>query len=379
MTPARSGGRSAAKKPVTLLIGTMKGAFILKSDAARKQWRMQKPQFFGHEVNHLLVDPRNRRTWMLAGQTGHLGPTVQRSLDGGKSWQPAAKPPAFSKKSGKSVQRVFFLAPGHTDEPGTWYAGTVPFGLFRSEDNGEIWKQIKGFDPAVIAPKWGMPSPVGEITHSVIVDPRNRRHLYVSMSCAGFYESRDRGKSWKPVNSGQENDFFPPSKEERDHGYDPHCTVQSAADPDRFYQQNHCGIYVMDLPESKWRRVGRNMPEAIGDVGFPIVAHPRKKDVAWVFPMDAMDVWPRTSPDGKPAVFRTTNAGKTWQRQAKGLPAKNAWFTVLRQAMKADGGNPVGIYFGTTQGEVWGSTNEGASWRCLASYMPRILSIEVAP
>jgi hypothetical protein len=147
--------------------------------------------------------------------------------------------------------------------------------------------------------------------------------------------------------------------------------------PDRLYQQNHCGIYRLDRPEQRWTRIGDNMPPAIGDIGFPIELHPRDPDTAWVFPMDGTDVWPRTSVDGRPVAYVTRDAGATWSPRSAGLPAR-AWFTVKRQAMTTDAGDPVGVYFGTTSGEVWASADEGASWACVARHLPEVYSVEVA-
>jgi hypothetical protein len=148
--------------------------------------------------------------------------------------------------------------------------------------------------------------------------------------------------------------------------------------PDRLWQQNPCGIYRIDRPSTTWVRVGRTMPAKVGDVGFPMVLHPRDPDTCWVFPMDGTDVWPRTSPGGLPAVYGTRNGGRTWQKLAAGLPKDHAWLTVKRQAMAADDRDPVGIYFGTTSGDVWGSRDEGARWSCLARHLPHIYSVETA-
>jgi photosystem II stability/assembly factor-like uncharacterized protein len=148
--------------------------------------------------------------------------------------------------------------------------------------------------------------------------------------------------------------------------------------PDRLYQQNHCGIYRLDRPGQTWERIGNNMPKETGDIGFPIVVHPRDPDTAWVFPMDGTEVWPRTSPGGRPAVFRTRDGGRTWKRQDKGLPPEQAWYTVKRQAFAADEFDPVGLYFGTTSGELWMSPDEGKSWQPLAAYLPHIYAVETA-
>ena len=188
-----------------------------------------------------------------------------------------------------------------------------------------------------------------------------------------MFESTDGGADWRPLNRGCEINFVPDPDVE--YGHDPHCVRLHPLLPDRLYQQNHCGIYRLDRPAERWTRIGDNMPRDVGDIGFPIELHPRDPDTAWVFPMDGTDVWPRTSPDGRPAVFVTHNAWASWQRQDGGLPSR-AWFTVKRQAMCTDPFDPVGIYFGTTSGEVWASADEGASWRQIAAHLPEIYSVE---
>jgi hypothetical protein len=157
--------------------------------------------------------------------------------------------------------------------------------------------------------------------------------------------------------------------------HDPHCVQMHPAEPDVLYQQNHCGIYRIERPGRVWDRIGRTMPTAIRDIGFVIGLHPRDAATCWVVPMDGTDVWPRTSPGGAPAVYVTRNAGASWQRQDTGLPAQG-WFTVKRQSMSVDPGDPVGVYFGTTSGEVWGSIDEGGHWRQLAAHLPEIYSVE---
>src|SRR5438132_10202689 len=158
--------------------------------------------------------------------------------------------------------------------------------------------------------------------------------------------------------------------------HDPHCIRICPSNPDRLYQQNHCGIYRLDRPSDTWERIGKSMPERVGDIGFPMVVHPRDADTAWVFPMSGTTVWPRTSPEGMPAVYATRNGGKTWQRLNAGLPAKQAWWTVKRQAMTADASDPVGLYFGTTSGDLWMSRDEGRRWACIARHLPEIRSEE---
>jgi hypothetical protein len=366
----------------TLYVATKKGAWIMRADADRRTWALDGPHFLGHVVHHVVLDPRDRRTLLLAAKTGHLGPTVFRSRDGGREWREAARPPAFAKvpdgEKGRAVDHTFWLTPGHASEPGVWYAGTSPQGLFRSEDGGDTWDGVAGFNEHALLETWtggeqdGTPD--GPKLHSVIVDPRDRAHLYLGMSSGGFFESRDRGATWRPLNGGCFVDFLPDPYPE--YGQDPHCVRQHPLAPDVLWQQSHCGIYRLERPGERWERVGAAMPADVGDIGFPMVLHPRDPAIAWVFPMDGSTVWPRTSPGGRPAAYVTRDAGRTWTRQDAGLPPSQAWFTVFRQAMTADAHDPVGVYFGTTGGEIWASRDEGAGWTCIARHLPHVYALE---
>lgn len=375
---------TTTKGAVTLLIGTRKGAFTLTSDRTRRTWKVSAPIHLGHIIHHIVADPRDRRTVLMAASTGHLGPTIFRSTDRGKTWKETAKPPAFQKADeggkGRSVGHVFWLTPCHAHEPNVWYAGTSPQGLFRSEDGGATWAPFSYINEDAQYIEWmgsvqdGTPD--GPKLHSIIVDPRDPRHLYFGMSGGGVHESTDGGKTFVPLIKGMETvEGFEASVVTY---HDPHCIRQCPSNPNRLYQQNHCGIYRIDRPSNEWIRIGRAMPKKVGDVGFPMIVHPRRDDTAWVFPMDGGTVWPRVSPEGKPAAYVTKNAGKSWVRLDKGFPSANAWWTVKRQAMTRDAHEAVGLYVGTTQGEIWASRNEGASWTCIARHLPEIYSVETA-
>lgn len=364
-----------------VFVATRKGLFTLSSDAARRSWVLEGPHFLGQIVNHAVLDPRDGRTLLAAVRAGHLGPTVYRSVDLGAHWKEAAVPPAFRKggADGDSVSHVFWLAPGHASEPGRWYAGTSPQGLFASDDAGDSWENVAGFNDHPERRKWiGGPQdapPDGGTLHSINVDPADARHLYIAMSAGGVFETRDRGDTWSPLNAGCAADFLPDP--DAAYGHDPHCLRVHPLSGD-LYQQNHCGIYRLERGARRWERIGNNMPREIGDIGFPIVLHPRDPGTAWVFPMDGGTVWPRMPIGGKPAVYATRDAGASWQRQDRGLPAEQGWFTVKRQAFASDALDPPGLYFGTTGGEIWGSANEGGEWRCLGMHLPQIHSIEAA-
>ena len=219
-------------------------------------------------------------------------------------------------------------------------------------------------------------TPDGPKLHSILVDPRDPAHLYVAMSGGGVHESLDGGRTFKPLLDGL--DVVEGFDASQPTFHDPHCVRLCPSRPDRLYQQNHCGIYRLDRPGGQWVRIGNTMPKRVGDIGFPIVVHPRDADTAWVFPMDGTSVWPRTSPGGKPAVYATSNAGRSWQRLDAGLPEQQAWWTVKRQAMTTDPLDPAGVYFGTTSGELWASRNEGGRWSCLARHLPEIYAVETA-
>jgi hypothetical protein len=369
---------------VTLLIATRKGAWFVKSDRERRSWAIEGPAFLGHIVHHVVRDPRDQGTLLMAARTGHLGPTVFRSTDDGKTWKEASKPPAFAKapegQKGRVVDHVFWLTPGHPCESDVWYAGTSPQGLFRSEDGGDSWQSVAGFNDHPMLLQWtggeqdGTPD--GPKLHSILIDPRDPKHMYLGMSSGGVFESVDQGHDWTPLNAGCRADFLPDPYPE--YGHDPHHVLLHPQEPDILYQQNHCGIYRMDRRQGTWVRIGEHMPEEVGDIGFPLALHPRDPHTAWVFPMDGTEVWPRVSPGGKPAAYVTRDAGRTWQRLDHGLPSSQAWFTVKRQAMAADAHESIGIYFGTTSGEVWASTNEGAEWTCIARHLPEIYAVEAA-
>jgi len=383
-TSAKRASRAKEAPRVLVLVATRKGAWLYRGDAARKNWQADGPHFLGHIINHLVLDSRDGRTLLAAASTGHLGPTIFRSTDLGRTWKEAAKSPAFAKapdgEKGRTVKHTFWLTHAHANEPNVWYAGTSPQGLFRSEDGGVTWEPFSSLNDDPQYRAWmgseqdGTPD--GPKLHSIVVDPRDPAHLYFAMSGGGVHESLDGGRTFTPLVQGMEvvegfdaaNIAF----------HDPHCVRLCPSNPDRLYQQNHCGIYRLDRPSNEWARIGKKMPKRAGDIGFPMVVHPRDADTAWVFPMDGQTVWPRTSPEGMPCVYVTRNGGTTWQRLDAGLPQSQAWWTVKRQAMTADARDPVGLYFGTTSGDLWMSRDEGKRWTSIARHLPEIYAVEAA-
>lgn len=383
------------------IVGTRKGAWALRADSPG---RPDDPWFFGAQVYHIVQDPRGAGTLLAAVRTGHLGPTVYRSTDGGRQWKESEKPPKFrtkeeyensalqsddARRNGLTLDHVFFLAPGHTSQPGVWFAGVSPIGLFKTMDDGVTWEAVSGFNDNPMLAKWcynfAPGTPDGQKCHSVQVDPRNANRLLLGLSGGGLFLSDDQGESWNAVNSGVAMDFAPPKEDgsEYEYGHDPHDAVIHPANPRRWYHQNHCGIYRLDWQDGadagrqRWTRIGNNMPNEVGDIGFPMTCHPTDDQTVWVVPMDGGTVWPRTSVNGKPAVFRTRDGGGSWQRLDRGLPAR-AWHTVLRQSMAQNGASSPELAFGTTSGEVWASSDEGDSWRSLLTGLPKIMSVTAA-
>jgi photosystem II stability/assembly factor-like uncharacterized protein len=382
--PVKTVGPKSATGSLALLVGTRKGAFILRGDKSRRAWKLAGPIHLGGIVHHMVMDSRDRHTILMAARTGHLGPTIFQSTDRGRSWKEASKPPAFSKapkgEKGLVLDHNFWLSPGHPDEPDVWYAGSSPPGLFRSEDGGITWEGVAGFNEHPMRSTWvgalyGEP-PGGATLHSIMIDPRDSSHMYMCLSGGGVFESTNQGADWRPLNKGLLSDFLPIPDAE--YGHDAHCMRLHPLLPERLYQQNHCGIYRMDRAEGVWVNIGNKLPKAVSDHSFPIVLHPRDPETVWVFPLDGSFPLGRVSPGGKPATYITRDGGKSWQRQDKGLPQRQGWFTVKRQAMTVDAHDPVGVYFGTTGGEVWASRDEGEAWTCLASHLPEIYSVEAA-
>ena len=267
--------------PAVLWIGTRKGAFSLRPDARRQKWKVAGPQFLGHIIHHVVQDPRDPKTLLMAAKTGHLGPTVFRSADRGRTWREAAQPPAFrkvieGKVAARAVERVFWLTPGHASERAPGMRAPRPPDLFRSEDGGDHWESVEGFNENPMRPQWapGFATPDGEFLHSILVDPRDAQHLYLAISMGGVFESTDGGRNWTPLNEGCAADFLPDP--DVPFGHDPHCLVMHplAARPALSAES------LRHLPAGpagrRWARIGDAMPRRIGDIGFPIVLDPQR-------------------------------------------------------------------------------------------------------
>ncbi len=348
-----------------LLVGTKKGAFILESDAERRDWSVRGPLCDGWPVHDLIVEPGGA---ILAGAGNPwYGPSVWRSEDLGESWTQSSSGMSYGESS-EPIKSVWSLA---TTPDGGILAGVQPAGLFRSSDGGATWSHVEGLTNHPSRETW-QPGAGGLILHSIVPDPNDPAHTWVGISSVGTFETVDGGATWEPRNVGVRAGFNPDPYPVT--GQCVHKLVMAGGgETTTLYQQNHCGVYRSDDSGATWIELTDNgLPS---EFGFPMVSHPRDPDTAWTIPLNGADKG-RFVPDGKPAVWRTHDRGASWIRADEGLPAKDAYLTVLREAMARDTLDPVGVTFGTETGQLWHSSDEGRSWRMITDGLPEIWAVE---
>ncbi|HYH09805.1 MAG TPA: exo-alpha-sialidase [Thermoanaerobaculia bacterium] len=357
---------------VLLLVGTMKGAFLLRSDASRKNWEMGGPYFPGSAVYAMAYDDRNGRRRLWAGpQSMHWGAVLRSSDDFGQTWtNPEEANVKFPEGTGAALQNIWQLRAGRADEPDTLYCGVEPAALFVSRDAGETWKLTEGLWNHPQREKW-VPGGGGLCMHTVLPDPADPQRIRIAVSTAGMYVTEDGGASWRPSNRGVRADFLPDKHPE--FGQCVHKVVQSPQKPERMFLQNHWGLYRSDDRGESWVDVANGVPS---DFGFAIGIHPRNPDTAWIVPLESDQF--RCTPEGKLRVYRTRDAGASWEGQGSGLPQERAYETVLRDAMAVDTLDSVGVYFGTRSGKLFGSADEGESWSEIVDGLPAVVSVDVA-
>jgi photosystem II stability/assembly factor-like uncharacterized protein len=350
---------------VLLLVGTKKGAFILESDAGRRSWALRGPYCDAWPVHHMIAD-QAAGTIYAGGGNEWFGPAVWKSTDLGESWTHSSEGLAYQEGE-TPVKAVWSLSPGK----GRLYAGVEPAGLFLSDDDGASWKHVNGLRDHPSRELW-QPGGGGLILHSLVPHQTDDRQLWVGISSAGVFHTADGGESWEPHNKGTRCDFLPEEQRYPELGQCVHCLVAAPGMPERLYQQNHCGMYRSDDGGQSWTSIEAGLPSSFG---FPAAAHPRDPNTLFLLPLNG-DILGRYVPDGKAAVWRTRDAGASWEALREGLPQENAFIGVLRQAMAVDRLEPAGVYFGTSSGSIYVSADEGESWICAAEHLPTISSVE---
>ncbi|GLK79213.1 WD40/YVTN/BNR-like repeat-containing protein [Methylopila turkensis] len=348
-----------------LLVGTKKGLFLLESDADRRDWELKGPFCEMWPINHAIVDPATG-VIHAAGGNEWFGPAIWRSDDLGASWSHSSRGLAYAAGE-EPIKAAWSLAAGH----GRLYAGVDPAGLFVSEDGGASFAHVAGLQETPSRPEWTAGG-AGLILHSLVLHPDDPNQVWVGVSAAGVFHTADGGATWSPRNRGTRADFLPEGQNYPDHGQCVHCVVMAPGRPNRLYQQNHCGMYRSDDGGVSWTSVERGLPSSFG---FPVAAHPRDPERFYLSPLNG-DIAGRFMPDAKAAIWSTGDGGATWTAHREGLPQRNAYFNVLRQAMATDRHDPAGVYFGTGSGELYASRDEGATWTRIAEHLPTISSVE---
>jgi photosystem II stability/assembly factor-like uncharacterized protein len=357
---------------VVLMVGTMKGAFLVWSNAARAEWRIEGPHFRGESVYALALDQRGgRRRMLAASRSMHWGAVIRASDDLGASWsEPDRQNVRFPEGSDDALVNIWQIRPGRASEPDVLYCGVEPAALFESRDGGESWSPVEGLLNHEHRKRW-MPGAGGLCLHTILPDPSDEARMAVAISTGGFYRTDDGGRSWRPRNGGVRAVFLPDHYPE--FGQCVHKVVHHPSRPERLFLQNHWGLYRSDDWGDAWVDVANGVPS---DFGFAIEIHPHDPDTVYIVPLDSDQF--RCVPDARLRVYRTRDAGASWHPLETGLPQHDAYDTVLRDALAADRHDPAGIYFGTRGGKLYGSADDGESWTEIADDLPPIVCVKAA-
>jgi hypothetical protein len=363
---------------IRLLVGTRKGAFVATADGTRQRWDVSGPHFGGWEIYHLKGSPADPNRLYASQSSGWFGQVVQRSSDGGKTWESVGNKFAYDGPTGThqwydgtphpwEFARVWHMEPSLTD-PDTVYAGVEDAALFRSRDGGQTWQELPGLRTHSTGSSW-QPGAGGMCLHTILLDPSHPGRILVAISSAGAFRSDDEGNTWRPINQGLRSEGIPNPTAEVGHCV--HRIALHRSRPDVLFMQKHWDVMRSDDGGATWHEVSGNLPT---DFGFPIDVHAHEPETIYVVPIKSdSEHYP---PDGRLRVYRSRTGGNEWEPLTKGLPQQHCYVNVLRDAMAVDALDPCGIYFGTTGGQVYCSANGGDSWAPVVEHLPSVVSVE---
>jgi photosystem II stability/assembly factor-like uncharacterized protein len=364
---------------VRVLVGTRKGAFVLTSDEGRREWEVDGPHFPGWEVYHVAASPADPDRLWAAPSSGWFGQVMQRSDDGGRTWEPVGNEFSYASAVGQhqwydgtqrpwEFARVWHLEPSLTDRD-LVYAGIQDAALFRSTDGGDKWSELPGLREHESGPQW-QPGAGGMCLHTIVLDPRDPDHMTIAISAAGVFRTDDAGDSWRPINQGLLSDGIPSPAAKVGH-----CVHKLAMHPDRpdtLFMQKHWDVMRSDDGGEQWTEISGDLPT---DFGFAIEVHAHEPDTVYVVPITSDSH--HFPPEGKLRVYRSRTGGNEWQALTDGLPQKDCYVDILRDAMAVDTLDECGVYFGTTGGQVYASADSGDTWTPIVRDLPPVLSVEV--
>jgi len=364
---------------VRVLVGTRKGAFVISADGARKNWDIAGPFFGGWELYHLKGSPADPNRIYASQSSGWFGQQIQRSDDGGKTWTAMDNKFVYEGVAGThqwydgtphpwEFKRVWHIEPSLTD-PDVAHAGVEDAAMFRTTDGGKSWHELPGLRAHGTGSRW-QPGAGGLCLHTIIQDPANAKRMFIAISAAGAFRTDDGGESWKAINQGLRSEYIPDPKAEVGHCV--HHVTQHAARPDVLFMQKHWDVMRSDDAGDNWHEVSGNLPT---DFGFVIDVHAHEPETVYVVPIKSdSEHYP---PEGKLRVYRSRSGGNEWEALTNGLPQKDCYVNVLRDAMAVDALDSCGVYFGTTGGQIYASADGGDTWNAIARDLPAVLSVEV--
>jgi photosystem II stability/assembly factor-like uncharacterized protein len=363
---------------VRILVGTRKGAFVLTADGKRDRWDVSGPHFGGWEIYHLKGSPADPNRIYASQSSSWFGQVIQRSSDGGKTWEAVGNKFAYEGAVGNHLwydgtqrpfefARVWHLEPSLTD-PDTVYAGIQDAALFRTTDGGQTWRELPGLRTHPSAAAW-QPGAGGMCLHTILIDPSTAGRIFIAISAAGVFRSDDAGETWRPINRGLRSEQIPDPTAEVGHCV--HRIAMHRSRPNVLFMQKHWDVMRSDDAGESWKDVGGNLPT---DFGFPIDVHAHEPNTVYVIPIKSDSE--HYLPDGKLRVYRSRAGGHEWEPLTKGLPQSHCYVNVLRDAMAVDTLEPCGVYFGTTGGQVYASADAGDSWTAIVRDLPSVVSVE---